>query len=36
MRHLIGDFDAGPKSASGKSEIALALGADCGRVTVDS
>ncbi len=26
MRHLIADFDAGPKSASGKLEIALALG----------
>jgi hypothetical protein len=31
MRHLIGDFDAGPKSASRKLEIALALGVNCGR-----
>jgi hypothetical protein len=36
MRHLIADFDAGPKSASGKLEIKLALGTECGRVTVDS
>jgi hypothetical protein len=28
--------DASQESASGKLEIALALGADCGRVTVDS
>ena len=30
------NLPTGQKSASGKLEIALALAADCGRVTVDS
>jgi len=30
MRHLIAQFDVVQKSAFGRLEIALALGADCG------
>jgi hypothetical protein len=36
MRHSIADFDAGPKSASEKFEVALAVATDRVRVTVDS